>query len=61
MQGEMKIVGRRKPASGGVMNVNDFLKTVIWLRGNKPFIPKGVYRFRSHDEKDAWTLKMLTR
>jgi hypothetical protein len=26
-----------------------------------PFLPKGVYRFRSHEEADAWVWKMITR
>ena len=57
----MKVIGRRKPGPGGLEAANPFLKTVIAVRGNKPFIPRGVHRFYSHEEKDAWTLKMLTR
>jgi len=57
----MKVVGRRSPGKGGLDTADGFLKLVISLRGEKPFIPRGVYRFRSHEEKDAWTLKMLTR
>ncbi|MBI5383444.1 MAG: hypothetical protein HZA90_02015 [Verrucomicrobia bacterium] len=57
----MKIIGRRQPGSGGLEQANGFLKLVIGLRGDKPFIPRGVHRFRSHEEKDAWTLQMLTR
>ena len=57
----MKVIGRRRPGKGGLDTINGFLKLVISLRGGKPFIPRGVYRFRSHEEKDAWTLKMLTR
>jgi len=60
-KGEMKIIGRRKSNAGGLEAANNFLKLVIDLRGDKPFIPRGVYRFHSHEEKDAWTLKMLTR
>lgn len=26
-----------------------------------PAIPKGVYRFKTHEEADAWILKMLSR
>jgi hypothetical protein len=58
---EMKILGHRKPSTGGLEQANGFLKMVITLRGEKPFIPRGVYRFRSHQEKDEWILKMLTR
>jgi hypothetical protein len=60
-QPSMKIVGRRRPSRGGLEAANGFLKLVIHLRNGKPFVPRGVYRFRSHEEKDAWTLKMLTR
>ncbi|MBL9169782.1 MAG: hypothetical protein JNN07_18730 [Verrucomicrobiales bacterium] len=56
-----KVIGRRRPGKGGLDSANGFLKLVISLRGEKPFIPRGVYRFSSHEEKDAWTLKMLTR
>lgn len=56
-----KTIGRRGASKGGLQAANGFLKLVISLRGGKPFIPRGVYRFSSHEEKDAWTLKMLTR
>jgi hypothetical protein len=61
MKAEMKIVGRRKPNSGGILAVEGFFRLTAELRAGKPFIPKGVYRFKTHEEKDAWTLKMLTR
>ena len=57
----MKVVGRRKPPSGGLVEANNLLELVVRLRGDKPFIPKGVYRFKSFEEKDAWTLKMISR
>jgi hypothetical protein len=31
------------------------------LRQGRPFIPKGVWRFKSFEEADQWTMKMLTR
>lgn len=57
----MKVVGRRRPNPGGLKNAANFLQLVIELRKGKPFLPKGVYRFKSHEEKDEWTMKMLTR
>ena len=57
----MKIVGRRKPSAGGLEQANRLLHLLLDLRAGRPFIPRGVYRFHSHEEKDAWTLKMLTR
>ncbi len=58
---KIKIVGKRLPCSGGLQKTNALLKLAIRLRGNRPFIPKGVWRFKTHEELDAWTLKMLSR
>jgi hypothetical protein len=59
--GAFRVVGRRRPSPGGLERANGFLKLVIELRGHRPFIPRGVHRFRSHEEKDAWTMRMITR
>jgi hypothetical protein len=33
-----------------------------WKRAfGSPHIPRGVYRFKSHEEADAWLTRMLTR
>ncbi len=57
----IKIAGKRKPSQEGLEAANNLLKLAIDLRGDKPFIPKGVYRFKTHEEKDKWILKMMTR
>jgi hypothetical protein len=57
----MKIIGKRKPYSGGLEGAQGFLEMMVRLRGDQPFIPRGVYRFKTYAELDAWTLKMLTR
>lgn len=57
----MRVVGRRKPYSGGLEGTQGFFEMVIKLRGNQPFLPKGIYRFKTYDEEHEWTLKMLTR
>jgi hypothetical protein len=56
-----KTVGRRKPYSGGLAGLQGFLEMCNRLRGDRPFLPRGVFRFKSHEEADEWTLKMLTR
>lgn len=56
-----KTVGRRKQSSGGLIATDNLLKLVIALRGNKPFYPRGVYKFKSFEEKEAWALKMKAR
>lgn len=57
----MKVIGRRTRSATGLEAADGLLRLVVELRGKKPFIPKGVHRFKSHEEQDAWTLKMLTR
>jgi hypothetical protein len=37
-----------------------FLHLMKTLRGNRPFIPKGVGRFKTFEEADAWTLRRIT-
>jgi hypothetical protein len=60
-KGEVKVLGWRKPYSGGLEGMHGFFQMLLKARGSQPFIPRGVYRFRSHEELDEWTLKMLTR
>jgi hypothetical protein len=57
----MKVVGRKQTAKGGLEAASGFLDMVIALRGNKPFIPRGVHRFKSFEESNEWSIKMMTR
>jgi hypothetical protein len=58
-----KTVGRRRMpgdpfAYGMALQKNGIeLSKSLGLRG----IPRGVFRFRSHEEADAWLMKQLTR
>lgn len=56
----MKVVGRRR-WRGGLAAAAGLLDLALRLRGDKPFIPKGVHRFASFEESEAWSLTMLTR
>lgn len=56
----MKVVGRRRWATGLVASA-PLLKLALQLRGRRPFLPKGVHRFRSFEESEEWTLRMLAR
>jgi len=56
-----KQVGRRRAYSGGLAGLQGFFELCARLRGNRPFYPRGIYRFRTHEELDQWSLKMLTR
>jgi hypothetical protein len=55
-----KVVGRRQWGKG-IVATAPLLRLTLRLRGDKPFLPRGVYRFRSFEESDEWTLRMLTR
>jgi len=57
----MKTVGQRRPYSGGLAGLQGFLELCIRLRGDRPLFPRGVYRFKSHQEAKEWALKMPTR
>ncbi len=36
-------------------------KTVNELQSHLPGLPKGVFRFKTHEEADAWLLKWMSR
>jgi hypothetical protein len=55
-----KVVGRRRWGRG-LEASPPLLRLNLSLRADKPFFPRGVYRFRSFEESDEWILKMLTR
>ena len=59
-----KVVGRRNLPSDGL--VPSAAQTAddsrAWKKALRTLpIPKGVYRFRTHEEADEWLWKMLTR
>ncbi len=59
----VKTVGRRGVPSPLRTNVGDIANAKAWrrvfprLRGMRP----GVYKFKSHEEADAWLMTHLTR
>jgi hypothetical protein len=57
---KIKTVGRRKAATGPEATAG-LLRLVIELRAGRPFIPRGVHGFRSFEEAQEWSLKMMAR
>ena len=57
----IKTLGRRRPSRGGLERTAPFLEMVVGLRGNRPFLPKGVHRFESFEESQAWSIRMMAR
>lgn len=51
-----KTVGRRVPPSGA--GLQKTLNQVLAGQG-RGVSPRGIFRFHTHEEADAWTLKML--
>lgn len=60
MSEQIKIIGQRQRACG-FKQAASFLDTVIALRGNRPFIPKGYYRFKTFEEAQDWSIRMMAR
>jgi len=58
--GQIKVVGRRKVPEG-IMAAENLFQTLLKLRGTQRFVPRGVYRFKTHEEANQWLMKMLTR
>jgi hypothetical protein len=58
-----KTVGRTVPSGDFVKAATTLQRTSVSFHKafKNPFLPKGVYRFRSHEEADAWVWKMITR
>lgn len=57
-----KTVGRRRSASTLDVEQDTRENVRAWRRAfPTPFVPKGVYRFTSHEESDTWLWKMITR
>ena len=56
----MHQVGKRVLASP-LKRFDALQRLVTDLRKGKPFIPKGVYRFKTFEEAQQWTLRQVTR
>jgi hypothetical protein len=57
----IKVLGRRTARETGFPTAAKFLDMVIALRGGKPFILRGVHRFSTFEESQAWSIRMMAR
>jgi hypothetical protein len=55
-----KVLGHRMPGVVNLETAADFLRLGATLGGGKVYRPRGVFRFTSHEEADAWWLKTMT-
>lgn len=58
-----KKVGKRvAPAPLKLAGANSTEEAKAWHKAfSAPCIPRGVYRFKTHEEADEWLWKMITR
>jgi hypothetical protein len=57
----VKQVGRRRQPPTDWEDVDRLLRTAAALRPFPALVPRGVYRFRSFEEADAWLTKTIAR
>jgi hypothetical protein len=57
----MKIVGRQGKPKVDVRTIDSMQRMVNVLQEGCPGIPRGVWRFKSFEEADQWTMKMRNR
>ena len=57
----MKVVGRQGKPKVNALTFDPMQRMVNVLRRGRPFVPKGVWRFKSFEEADKWMMEMLTR
>ena len=55
----MKTVGHRKAPKVNVISFNEMQKTVNALRVGRGLLPKGIYRFKTFEEADAWLIRTM--
>jgi hypothetical protein len=57
-----RVVGQRVARSAFSAKADTKASAIAWRRAfPTPFVPRGVYRFASHEEADEWLWKMITR
>lgn len=51
-------VSRRLEGQDVIQDISILQRTINRLRGGD-LVPRGVYRFRSHEEADAWMMRQM--
>lgn len=57
----MRVVGTRQIDASPMADQAALARTAALLRGTACLVPRGVYRFSSFEEADAWMTRMLLR
>ena len=60
--GPVRVVGRRRPPAPLCPAFDTKAQAREWRRAfPTPFVPRGVYRFESHESADRWLWEVITR
>ncbi len=54
----VKRLSRRREGQNVLLDIAILQRTMNRLRG-KPLVPKGIYRFESHEDAEAWMMKQI--
>lgn len=54
----MKVLSRRRRAEDPVRDAAILQRTITQLRG-PALVPRGLYRFASHEEADEWMMRQI--
>lgn len=57
----MKVVGRKGLPKADVVSMHGMQQLANALNRRSPVAPKGVFRFRTFEEADAWLIKVKAR
>ncbi|MDO8795591.1 MAG: hypothetical protein Q7J25_13335 [Vicinamibacterales bacterium] len=57
----MRVVGTRHINTSPMADQAALARTTALLRGTARLVPRGVYRFSSFEEADAWMTQMMLR
>ena len=60
MQG-MRTVGKRRQDGSALGDQGRLARTAALLRGAAGIVPRGLYRFRTFEEADAWMIRAMAR
>ncbi len=58
LEAPLRTVSRRLPGENALSDAAILLRTVNRLRGTG-IVPRGVYRFASHEEADTWMMRQM--
>jgi hypothetical protein len=57
----MRVVGKRRTEGSAIDDQGRLARTAAALRGTADLVPRGLYRFRTFEEADAWMTRMMAR